>query len=262
MPGVRAAEAAADIAARSGVGMHDIAVVLGSGWAGAADELGSPTFEAAVDTVPHFAAPAVSGHSGRVRSVDIQGRRVLLFLGRTHLYEGLGTESVTHAVRTAAACGVHSLVLTNAAGSLRPEWNVGTAVMISDQLNLTGDSPLVGPRFVSMSDAYSPRLRSLVRDLFPATPEGIYAQVRGPMYETPAEIRMLRTLGADLVGMSTALETIAARSVNLEVLGLSLVTNLAAGITGEALDHAEVLAAGQASAERLGRMLAEIIRAI
>jgi purine-nucleoside phosphorylase len=113
-----------------------------------------------------------------------------------------------------------------------------------------------------MSDAYSPRLRSLVRDLFPATPEGIYAQVHGPMYETPAEIRMLRTLGADLVGMSTALETIAARSVNLEVLGLSLVTNLAAGITGEALDHTEVLAAGQASAERLGRMLAEIICAI
>lgn len=120
MPGVRAAEAAADIAARSGIAMHDVAVVLGSGWAGAADELGSPAFEAAIDTLPHFAAPAVSGHAGRVRSVEINGRRVLLFLGRTHLYEGLGTEAVTHAVRTAAACGVHSLILTNAAGSLRP----------------------------------------------------------------------------------------------------------------------------------------------
>ena len=248
MPGVRAAEAAAAIAARSGIAMHDIAVVLGSGWAGAADELGSPVFEAAVDTIPHFAAPAVTGHSGRVRSVEIEGRRVLVFLGRTHLYEGLGTEAVTHAARTAAACGVHSLVITNAAGSLHPDWNVGTAVMISDQLNLTGESPLVG--------------RALVRQHFPESPEGVYAQLRGPMYETPAEIRMLRGLGADLVGMSTALETIAARSVNLEVLGLSLVTNLAAGITGEALDHAEVLAAGQASAERLGRMLAEIIRAI
>jgi len=262
MPGVRAAEAAADIAARSGIGMHDIAVVLGSGWAGAADELGYPVFEAAVDTIPHFSAPVVSGHSGRVRSVDIEGRRVLVFLGRTHLYEGLGAESAVHAVRTAAACGVHSVILTNAAGSLRPEWNVGTAVMISDQLNLTGESPLVGPRFVSMIDAYSPRLRALVRQHFPETAEGVYAQLRGPMYETPAEIRMLRTLGADLVGMSTALETITARSLDLEVLGISLVTNLAAGITGDALDHAEVLAAGQSAAPQLGRMLTEIIRSI
>ena len=262
MPGVRAAEAAADIAARSGVGMHDIAVVLGSGWAAAADELGSPDFEVDIDSIPHFTAPVVSGHSGRIRSVAIGGHRVLVFLGRTHLYEALGTEPVTHAVRTAAASGAHSIILTNAAGSLRPEWEIGTAVMISDQINLTGESPLVGPRFVSMTDAYSPRLRALVQQLYPATPEGVYAQVRGPMYETPAEITMMRTIGADLVGMSTALETIAARAVNLEVLGLSLVTNLASGITGEALDHTEVLAAGQASAVRLGRMLAEIIRAI
>jgi len=262
MPGIRAAEAAAEIAARSGIAMHDIAVVLGSGWSAAADELGAATYEAAIDTIPHFFAPAVSGHSGRVRSVEIEGRRVLVFLGRTHLYEGLGAEATVHAVRTAAACGVHSVVLTNAAGSLRPDWNVGTAVMISDQLNLTGESPLVGPRFVSMLDAYSPRLRALVRQYFPETPEGVYAQLRGPMYETPAEIRMLRTFGADLVGMSTALEAISARSLNLEVLGISLVTNLAAGITGEALDHAEVLAAGQSAAPRLGRMLTEIIRTI
>lgn len=262
MPGVHAAEAAAEIAARTGVGMHDIAIVLGSGWAAAADELGSPTFEAGIESIPHFTAPIVSGHAGRIRSLVIEGRRVLVFLGRTHLYEGLGTEPVVHAVRTAAACGVHSIIVTNAAGSLRPEWGIGTAVMLSDQINLTGESPLMGPRFVSMIDAYSPRLRETVKRIFPSTPEGVYAQLRGPMYETPAEIHMLRTLGADLVGMSTALETIAARSVNLEVLGLSLVTNLAAGITGEALDHAEVLAAGQASAGRLGRMLAEIIRAL
>ena len=260
MPGVRAAEAAAAIAARSGIAMHDIAVVLGSGWAGAADELGSPIFEAAVDTIPHFAAPAVTGHSGRVRSVEIEGRRVLVFLGRTHLYEGLGTEAVTHAARTAAACGVHSLVLTNAAGSLRSEWGVGTAVMISDQLNLTGESPLVGQRFVSMSDAYSPQLRSLVRDLFPATPEGIYAQVHGPMYETPAEITMVRNIGGTLVGMSTALEAIVARSLGMEILGLSLVTNLAAGMSGKALNHLEVLEAGQAAAARMGDLLARVLR--
>jgi purine-nucleoside phosphorylase len=262
MSAVRAAEAAADIAARSGFSTHDIAVVLGSGWAAAADELGSPAFEAAMDSLPHFTSPVVSGHSGQVRSVEVNGRRVLVFLGRTHLYEGLGTEPVKHAVRTAAACGVRSVILTNAAGSLRTDWTPGTAVLISDHLNLTGDSPLVGPQFVSMNDAYSPRLRALVRERFPDTPEGVYAQLRGPMYETPAEIRMLRTLGADLVGMSTALETIAARAVGLEVLGISLVTNMAAGITGESLDHSEVLAAGQASASRLGRMLSEIVSTI
>jgi len=262
MPHVRAAEAAADIAVRSGAAAHDIAIVLGSGWAAAADELGAPDFEAAIDSVPHFAAPVVSGHSGRVRSISMGGRRILVFLGRTHLYEGRGADAVTHAVRTSAACGVSSIILTNAAGSLRPDWGIGTAVLISDHLNLTGESPLVGPQFVSMNDAYSPRLRDITRQLFPSTPEGVYAQLRGPMYETPAEIRMLRTLGADLVGMSTAVETIAARALGLEVLGLSLVTNLAAGITGEHLDHAEVLAAGQASAGRLGRMLAGIISAI
>jgi len=262
MHGAQATAAAADIAARSGVSAHEIAVILGSGWAAAADEFGSPEFEAAFDTVPHFTSPVVSGHSGHMRSLDCGGRRVLLFLGRTHLYEGLGADAVAHAVRTAAACGVKTLILTNAAGSLRTTWLPGTAVLISDHLNLTGDSPVVGPQFVNMTDAYSPHLRSRVREMFPETPEGVYAQVRGPMYETPAEIRMLRTLGADLVGMSTSLETIAARAAGLEVLGISLVTNLAAGITGEALDHAEVLAAGQASAGRLGRMLAEIVRAI
>lgn len=262
MPGVRAAEAAADIAARSGAPTHDIAIVLGSGWAEAADTLGSPDFECEIGSIPHFSAPAVAGHGGRLRSVAIDGRRVLVFLGRTHLYEGRGTEAVTHAVRTAAACGARSVILTNAAGSLVTAWAPGTAVLISDHLNLTGDSPLTGPQFVSMTDAYSPGLRAIALDRFPSMPEGVYAQLRGPMYETPAEIRMLRTLGADLVGMSTALETIAARAAGLEVLGISLVTNLASGITGEPLDHAEVLATGQASARRLGAMLAEIVRAI
>lgn len=254
--------AAADIAAGSGCPSHDIAIILGSGWAEAADELGVPMFEAPLDEISHFSAPGVPGHAGRLRSVELAGRRILVFLGRTHLYEGRGPDAVTHAVRTAAACGVHSIILTNAAGSLVTQWSPGTPVLISDHLNLTGESPLVGPHFINMTDAYSPRLRALARGAFPSMPEGVYAQLRGPMYETPAEIRMLRTLGADLVGMSTALETIAARAAGLEVLGISLVTNLAAGITGEALNHAEVLAMGQASAGRLGTMLAEIVRAI
>lgn len=258
---MRSVEAAADIAARSGVPSHDMAVVLGSGWAAAADALGSPDFECEMGSVPHFSSPVVAGHGGDLRSVDVGGRRVLVFLGRTHLYEGRGTDAVAHAVRTAAACGARSVILTNASGSLRTEWAPGTVVLIGDHLNLTGDSPLSGPRFVSMTDAYSPRLRAIAQACALGTPEGVYAQVHGPMYETAAEIRMLRTLGADLVGMSTVLETIAARAAGLEVLGISLVTNLAAGITGEPLDHAEVLAAGEASGERLGRMLAEVIRA-
>jgi purine-nucleoside phosphorylase len=151
------------------------------------------------------------------------------------------------------------VVLTNAAGGLRDGMAVGDAVLISDHLNMTGRSPLRGATFVDMTHAYSPRLRSLALRLDPSLTEGVYAAMPGPQYETPAEIRALRTLGADLVGMSTVPETIAARSLGLEVLGVSLVTNLAAGITGEPLDHAEVLAAGRASATRIGGLLAQVL---
>ena len=186
-------------------------------------------------------------------------RKVLLFLGRTHFYEGRGVEPVVHGVRTAAAAGVKTLILTNAAGGLAPEHRVGQAVVISDHLNLTARSPLVGATFVDLTDLYSARLRSLAHELDPTLADGVYAALPGPHYETPAEIRMLRTLGADLVGMSTALEAIAAHAEGLEVFGLSLVTNAAAGVTGEKLDADEVIAAGKAAAGRLGQFLVELI---
>jgi purine-nucleoside phosphorylase len=187
---------------------------------------------------------------------------VLVFVGRVHAYEGHDLRNVVHPVRTACAAGVRTVVLTNAAGSLRSDFVVGQPVLISDHLNLTARSPLVGAQFVDLVDAYSPRLRALAREVDPTLAEGVYACLPGPHYETPAEIRMLRTIGADLVGMSTALETIAARALGAEVLGISLVTNLAAGISHTALSHAEVVEAGREAAPRIGRLLADIVERI
>ena len=256
----RAREAAATLAQLADHPRHDVAVVLGSGWVPAADLLGQTTMDLPVTDLPHFAPPAVEGHAGRVRSVDADGTRVLIFLGRTHLYEERGVDAVTHAVRTAAAAGCRTVVLTNGCGGLDPSWRPGTPVLIRDHLNLTGTSPLHGAHFVDLTDLYSSRLRGLCLEIEPTLPEGVYAQFRGPMYETPAEIEMVGAIGGSLVGMSTALEAIVSRSVGMEVLGLSLVTNLAAGMTGEPLNHQEVLEAGQAAATRMGALLARVIR--
>ena len=253
-----AAQAAERLTAAVG-GAHDVAMVMGSGWAPAADAFGAPEGSVAIGDLPGFAAPTAVGHGGEVRSVRVGDRKVLLFLGRTHLYEGRGVEPVVHGVRTAAAAGVRTLILTNAAGGLAPDHRVGQAVIISDHLNLTARSPLVGANFVDLTTLYSPRLRALAAELDPTLIDGVYAALPGPHYETPAEIRMLRALGADLVGMSTALEAIAARAAGLEVFGLSLVTNAAAGVTSEALDGDEVIAAGRAAAGRLGQFLVEFI---
>jgi purine-nucleoside phosphorylase len=268
-PGAPAAdpyEAAQDAAARlqeiTAVERHDVAIVLGSGWVPAADLIGQPSHDLAITDLPGFAPPAVAGHAGRLRSVEIGSVRALVFLGRTHLYECHGVAAVVHGVRVAAAAGCRAIVLTNGCGSVRPDWSPGQPVLISDHINLTGRSPLVGARFVDLTDLYSARLRAQCRALDPSLDEGVYVQFPGPHYETPAEIRMARTIGGDLVGMSTTLEAIAAREAGLEVLGISLVTNLAAGITGEPLDHAEVLAAGAASAERMGRLLAAVLPGI
>ena len=254
-----AAEAAAALARATGVAAHDVAVVLGSGWRPAADLLGEPAHEAPMADLPGFVRPAVAGHGGTVRSVDVDGRRVLVLLGRTHLYEGHGVDAVAHGVRTAAAAGCRTVVLTNAAGGIREGMSVGEPVLVADHLNLTGVSPLRGPRFTDLTDLYSPRLRALARAIDPLLAEGVYAGLPGPHFETPAEIRMLRGLGADLVGMSTVLEAIAARAEGVEVFGLSLVTNLAAGLSGQPLDHQEVLAAGAAAATRMGALLRELI---
>ena len=237
----------------------DVAVVLGSGWGEAAEEIGQADAEVALADLPGFSAPSVAGHGGVVRRVRRGEKAALVFLGRAHLYEGRGVDAVAHTVRTVAAAGCSRVVLTNGCGGLDPAWQPGTVVLIADHLNLTGRSPLRGPQFVDLTDLYSTRLRELALEVDPTLPAGVYAQLPGPHYETPAEIRMLRTLGADLVGMSTALEAIAARAAGLEVLGLSLVTNAAAGVTGAALDHAEVLASGQQAAHRLGTLLGGIV---
>jgi purine-nucleoside phosphorylase len=256
--GATAEAAAAALARLTGLDRHDVAIVLGSGWVPAIDVLGAAGTEIPVTDLPGFLPPAVEGHAGRIRSVEVAGRRVLCFLGRTHLYEGRGVAPVVHGVRVAAAAGCRTVILTNACGGLRPGLSVGDPVLIRDHLNLTGRTPLVGPRFVDLSDVYAGRLRALVREIDPSLTEGVYAQFHGPQYETPAEVRMAGILGADLVGMSTALEAIAAHAEGCEVLGISLVTNLAAGL-GDALDHEEVLAVGKASATRMGKLLAELI---
>jgi purine-nucleoside phosphorylase len=267
------AQASAQALARvSGQPRHDVAVVLGSGFAPAADALGTPSAEIPLADLGGFPAPTVPGHSAMARSVLVGPARVLVLLGRVHLYEGHPVESVVHGVRTAVAAGCKVVVLTNASGGIDPALRVGEPVLISDHLNLTFRSPLAGPpppdgyasRFTDLTDLYSARLRALARHAEPGLAEGVYAGLPGPHYETPAEIRMLRTLGADLVGMSTVLEAIAARHLGAEVLAISLVSNAAAGVAaaGEVaapLDHEEVIAVGRDSAARVGALLARIV---
>ncbi len=259
--------AAQDIEGRCGGGPHHVAVVLGSGWSAASEHLGHLDHEILMHDLPGFAATTVPGHDATVRSSWLGDVRVLTFLGRVHLYEGNTPAAVVHPVRAAVMTGCDIVILTNAAGAIDPSMAVGDGVLISDHLNLTGVSALTGPqppepfgsRFVDLSDLYSERLRAIARELEPVLRDGVYAALHGPNYETPAEIRMLRTMGADLVGMSTALEAMAARHLEAEVLGLSLVTNLAAGVGDARLDHEEVLEAGDVAADRLGRLLAGVI---
>ncbi|MGD0686214.1 MAG: purine-nucleoside phosphorylase [Streptosporangiaceae bacterium] len=258
---------AANLARLTGQTGHDVAVVLGSGWAPAADALGRAAAEVPLAELGGFAQPSVPGHRAVARSLLIGKLRVLVYLGRTHLYEGHPVDTVVHGVRTACAAGATVVVLTNASGGINESYRVGQPILISDHLNLTGRSPLTGAgpppgygsRFTDLSEAYSARLRALARAADPGLAEGVYAALPGPQYETPAEIRMLRAAGADMVGMSTALEAIAARHLGAEVLGISLVTNPAAGLSSGGLDHAEVVAAGASAAARIGVLLGQIL---
>ena len=256
----RATEAGQAIAQATGIDKHDVAVILGSGWVPAVDMIGQTVAEVSFTDLPHFAPPAVEGHAGRLRSVRLaNGSHALVFLGRTHLYEKRGVASVVHGVRSAVAAGVSTVVVTNGCGGLKPEWQPGTPVLISDHINLTATSPIEGARFIDLTNVYSPRLRALCKEVDPTLDEGVYVQFPGPHYETPAEIGMVRAIGGHLVGMSTTLEVIAAREAGAEVLGISLVTNQAAGMTGEPLNHEEVLAAGKAAATRMGALLSDVL---
>ncbi|RDI64313.1 purine-nucleoside phosphorylase [Nocardia pseudobrasiliensis] len=254
-----AEQAAEAIAEHTGVSHHRIAVVLGSGWQEAAAEIGNPTASIPMAQLPGFGAPTAQGHQGTVHSVQVNDAPVLLMMGRQHLYEGYEPAQVVHGVRSAIAAGAQIVLLTNAAGGIRSGLRVGEPVLIGDHINLTGRTPLTGATFVDLVDAWDPELRKVAKDVDPGLSEGVYAGLTGPQYETPAEIRMLGTMGADLVGMSTVLEAIAARAAGARVLGISLVTNLAAGVTGAHLSHAEVLAEGHAAAPRLGKLLRGVL---
>lgn len=258
-----AGEAAEDIARITGVDRHDIALTLGSGWGRAAEMLGETTASFPATEVTGFSAPALAGHVGTLRSVVTpKGRRVLVIGARTHFYEGHGVRRVVHSVRTAAASGARIMVLTNGAGGIKHTWKPGQPVLISDHINLTGASPLEGATFIDLTDLYSMRLRDVARTVDPSLDEGVYCQFRGPQYETPAEVHMAKTIGGHIVGMSTALEAIAARQAGMEVLGFSLITNMAAGIQTTPLSHQEVIDAGREAEPVISSLLARVIGAL
>lgn len=261
---------AAGTAIRERLGAHRAVLVLGSGWADVVAGLGEGRAQVPMSDLPGFPAPSVQGHTGVAHSLAVDGVPLLVLAGRSHLYEEHPVSVVVHGVRAAVLAGCRAVFLTNAAGSLEPANGPGTPVLISDHLNLTGVNPMSGAdppegvpaRFCDLSDLYSPRLRAIAAAAVPGIAEGVYAGLLGGSYETPAEIRMLRGMGADLVGMSTVLEAIAARHLGAEVFGVSLVTNLAAGMSLEALDHREVLATGKASAGRLVDLLRAVTVAV
>ncbi|MBN9150960.1 MAG: purine-nucleoside phosphorylase [Salinibacterium sp.] len=258
-----AQDAAAQIAEKTGVDRHDIALTLGSGWAKAADLIGETTATIPATEITGFSKPALEGHIGSLRSILLpSGKRALVIGARTHFYEDHGVRRVVHSVRTAAATGAKVMILTNGAGGIKETWTPGTPVLISDHINLTATSPLEGATFVDLTDLYSKRLRDLARTIDPDLDEGVYCQFRGPHYETPAEVQMAKTIGGHIVGMSTALEAIAARQSGMEVFGMSLITNLAAGIQKTPLSHAEVIDAGKAAEPVISALLAKIVAAI
>jgi len=253
-------EAAAKIAELTGVAKHDIALTLGSGWAKAADLIGETVASIDATKIPGFLPPAVPGHVATIRSIRLPNGKYALILGaRSHYYEGHGVRQVAHGVRTAAATGATIMILTNGAGGIKETWKPGTPVLISDHINLTADSPLEGAKFVDLTDLYSSRLRAIARTVDSSLDEGVYCQFRGPHYETPAEVQMAKHIGGHIVGMSTALEAIAAREAGMEILGLSLITNLAAGIQKTPLSHEEVIQAGKDAEVRISGLLAEIV---
>lgn len=255
-PYALADEAAASLR-DAGFGDHDVLLVLGSGWQPVADALGEPLVHAHMADLPGWLPPVVPGHTDDVWSFDVDGVRVLAHSGRTHLLEGHGPDPVVHGVRVAARLGCRTAVLTNSAGSLRTDWRPGTCVLVNDHINLTGQSPLAGPRFVDLSDCYSARLRAVARSVRPSFVDGVYVLHTGPSFETAAEARMMARLGGDLVGMSCVMETIAAREAEMDVLMLSMATVIEGDPTG--IDPEEVLVTTHAAIGDLTPDLLQII---
>lgn len=271
-PGGAKAIAAARAAIRSRIGTRAprIAIVLGSGLGGLTDRVRDPLHIPYSD-IPGFPLPTVEGHGGELVLGEFGGRDVLMQSGRFHMYEGHSAAVAALPIRVFAELGVRTLILTNAAGAIRRAFRAGTLMLIADHLNLTGQNPLTGPalpeeeRFPDMSEPYDPELRRLAREAARergiGIEEGVYAGLAGPSYETPAEIRMLEHLGADAVGMSTVMEVIAARARGLRCLGISTITNAAAGTTAAKLSHAEVMEVADRVKGDLGAVVAEVVKA-
>ncbi len=262
-----ATQTAQTLASLTGRPRHDVAVILGTGLTAATEALGEPSARIAFEQLPGFPRATNAAQRPEVWSVALDDHLVLVFLGRPHLYEGHTPAEVAHPVRTAVAAGCRTVVITNASGGLRPGLAPGDLVLISDHLNLTGVSTLTGlsagqgnPNvFVDLTDAWSPRLRELALEVDGSLREGVYAQLPGPHFETPAEIRMLRGLGAHLVGMSSVLEAIAARHLDTEVLGLSVVANLGAGMALGSASATSLVEVARSRAARLGRIVRGVV---
>jgi purine-nucleoside phosphorylase len=265
-------QAADALRARVGGAAPEVALVLGSGLGGLADELEGARFVPYTD-VPGFPASTVEGHRGRLAFGQLAGRSVVAMQGRVHLYEGYTAADVVFPVRVMLALGARALIVTNAAGGIAPSFRPGDLMLITDHLNLTGTSPLLGahdpalgPRFPDMSRAYDPELREGARrvaeDAGLQLREGVYAGLLGPSYETPAEVRMLERLGADAVGMSTVLEVVAAVHMGARVLGVSCISNAAAGLSDGPLHHDEVQAAANLAKEELTALVTGVVERI
>jgi purine-nucleoside phosphorylase len=264
-----ALQAADYLKRRTQIARHRVAVVLGTGWASLGEQLGPTKHVIPMREIPGFPQISVSGHLPQVASVEVAGVPALVLQGRTHLYEGYEPYQVVHGVRAAIFAGCDTIVLTNAAGGIRPDLTIGQAVLISDHVNLLGRSPLTGPpppdgfgaRFLDLTEIYSPGLREIARRVDADLTEGVYGSVPGPHFETPAEVRMLASLGIDVIGMSTVLEAIASHQLRAQVLGISVVTNIAAGITGRPIVHEEILEAGSDSLAAVAPIIKEVIEA-
>ncbi len=264
----RANEAATFLRSRISV-TPKIAVVLGSGLGGIADLIEVPVTVPYAD-IPNFPQSTVEGHSGRLVVGKLNGVPLAIMQGRVHAYEGYTPEQVTFPMRVLGCLGINTVIVTNAAGGIRRDMRQGDLVLISDHINFTGSNPLIGPndprlgaRFFDMTEAYSLRLRTLAETIADkagfSIPQGVYICVSGPSYETPSEIKAFRTMGADLVGMSTVHEVIVARHMGIEVLGISCVTNMAAGVLNEKIQHEEVMDTGRRVQEQLGSLIAALL---
>lgn len=255
------AQAASDtIEKLTGIKEVDIALTLGSGWAKAADIAGTELANLDATEIPGFHKTKVDGHTGKLKIIELtSGKKALVVGARTHLYEGYGVQAVAHGVRLGASMGAKIMVLTNGAGGIKDKWIAGQPVLISDHINLTATSPLQGAEFVDLTDLYSARLRQLAREVDPDLDSGVYVQFAGPHYETPAEVQMAKAMGGEIVGMSTAIEAIAARAAGMEVFGMSLITNMAAGIQKTPLSHQDVIDAGKLAEPKIAKLLADIV---